>query len=108
MEEEWRRFGFDVPLEIVHSRYRDLVRPVERFLDELDQRWPNDTVTIIIPEVVVGTKSLANLLHGQSALALKLALLDRPGTIVTSVPFLPKPVPAAGADVPQGRSVDNN
>ena len=41
--------------------------------------------------MVVGTKSLANLLHGQSALALKLALIDRPATIVTSVPFLPHP-----------------
>jgi len=93
MEEEWRRFGFEVPLEIVHARYRDLVGPVERFLDEVDQRWRNDTTTIILPEVVFGTRSLANLLHGQSALALKLALIDRPGTVVTSVPFLPNPSP---------------
>ncbi len=91
MEKEWARFGFDVPLEIVHSRYRDLVAPVEAHLDELDRRWDNDTITIIIPEFVVGVHSLANLLHGQSALALKLALLDRPGTVVTSVPFHPLP-----------------
>ncbi len=96
MEAEWKRFGFDVPLEIVYSRYRDLVEPVESYLDELDQRWSDDTTTIIIPEVVVGTKSLANVLHGQSALALKLALLDRPHTVVTSVPFVPA-APAAPA-----------
>jgi amino acid transporter len=89
MQSEWRRFGFDAPLEIVHSRYRDLVAPVEAYLDELDQRWNNDIVTIVIPEFVVGTRSLANLLHGQSALALKLALIDRPNTVVTSVPFHP-------------------
>jgi hypothetical protein len=53
--------------------------------------------TIIIPEVVFGTRSPANLLHGQSALALKLALIDRPGTVVTSVPFLPEPPPEARA-----------
>ena len=93
---EWRRFGFDVNLEIVHSRYRDLVAPVESYLDELDERWKNDTVTIVIPEFVVGTRSLANLLHGQSALALKLALIDRPNTVVTSVPFHPSR-PASGA-----------
>ncbi|MDQ6836771.1 MAG: APC family permease, partial [Actinomycetota bacterium] len=85
MQSEWRRFGFDAPLEIVHSRYRDLVAPVEAYLDELDQRWNNDVITIVIPEFVVGTRSLANLLHGQSALALKLALIDRPNTVVTSV-----------------------
>ncbi len=89
MQAEWKRFGFDVRLEIVHSRYRDLVAPVESYLDELDDRWSNDAVTIVIPEFVVGTRSLANLLHGQSALALKLALIDRPKTVVTSVPFHP-------------------
>ena len=95
MQAEWKRFGFDVPLEIAHSRYRDLVPPVEAYLDDIDARWRNDMVTIVIPEVVVGTRSLANLLHGQSALALKLALLDRPRTVVTSVPFLPEaPAPA--------------
>ncbi|HUR23488.1 MAG TPA: hypothetical protein VMZ73_06420 [Acidimicrobiales bacterium] len=99
MEAEWKRFGFDVPLEIVHSRYRDLVAPVEAFLDDIEERWRIDMVTIVIPEVVVGTKSLANLLHGQSALALKLALLDRPRTVVTSVPFLPEPA-ALEAEAP--------
>ena len=99
MQAEWKRFGFDVQLEIVHSRYRDLVEPVENYLDELDDRWSNDTITIVIPEFVVGTKSLANLLHGQSALALKLALIDRPNTVVTSVPFHPT-LPVAGKPSP--------
>ncbi len=93
MASEWKRFGFDVPLEMAHSRYRDLVAPVETFLDGLDDRWKNDIITIVIPEFVVGTHSLANLLHGQSALALKLALIDRPNTVVTSVPFHPAVAP---------------
>ena len=94
---EWKRFGFDVPLEIIHSRYRDLVAPVESYLDELDQRWHNDTITIIIPEVSRERGAWSNLLHGQSALALKLALLDRADTVVTSVPFVPT-TPATAAD----------
>ena len=103
MQEEWKRFGFDVPLDIVHSRFRDLVAPVEAFLDDLDDRWKNDTITIVIPEFVVGTRSLANLLHGQSALALKLALIDRPNTVVTSVPFHPS-APVAGATLPNSQA----
>jgi len=102
MQSEWRRFGFDAPLEIVHSRYRDLVAPVEAYLDELDQRWKNDVITIVIPEFVVGTRSLANLLHGQSALALKLALIDRPNTVVTSVPFHPAGPSGGPPGSPQG------
>jgi hypothetical protein len=84
---EWAEFGFDVPLEIIDSPYRELVAPVERYLDELDARWDNDRITVVIPEFVVGIKSASNILHGQSALGLKLALLDRPNTVVTSVPF---------------------
>jgi amino acid transporter len=87
VELEWERFGFDVPLDIVDSPYRELVEPVERYLDELDARWEADRVTVVIPEFVVGLRSVANVLHGQSALSLKLALLDRPNTAVLSVPF---------------------
>lgn len=84
---QWEEFGFDVPLEIIDSPYRELVGPVERYLDELDERWAGDRITVVIPEFVVGLRSVANVLHGQSALGLKLALLDRPNTVVTSVPF---------------------
>jgi amino acid transporter len=84
---QWAEFGFDVPLEIIDSPYRELVAPVQRYLDELDARWDNDRITVVIPEFVVGIRSAANILHGQSALGLKLALLGRHNTVVTSVPF---------------------
>ena len=84
---QWQEFGFNVPLEIIDSPYRELIRPVERYLDELDARWSTDRITVVIPEFVVGIRSTANILHGQNALGLKLALLDRPRTVVTSVPF---------------------
>ncbi len=86
LERQWQAFHLDVPLEIVSSPYRELVEPVEEYLDELDARWANDTITVLIPEFVVD-KWYANVLHNQSALALKLALLLRAGTVVTSVPY---------------------
>ncbi len=88
MEKRWEEFSFDVPLEIVHSPYRELVDVVMRHLDEVDGRWDNDTTTVVIPEFVAGRLfSPAQLLHNQSAAALKLALLFRKGTVVTSVPY---------------------
>lgn len=59
---------------------------MKAYLDELDERWDNDTVTVLIPEFVVD-KWYTNILHNQSALALKAALLGRRGTVVTSVPY---------------------
>jgi hypothetical protein len=88
LQRQWEDYRIDVPLEIVHSPYRELVEPVERYLDELDDRWHNDTITVIIPEFVMGKLyDFRNLLHNQSALALKAALLSREGTVVTSVPY---------------------
>jgi amino acid transporter len=83
----WDDFGFDIPLDIIDSPYRELVEPIEHHLDEIDRRYGSDMTTVLIPEFVVGVKRLSNLLHGQSGLALKLALLERPRTVVTSVPF---------------------
>ena len=75
-----------MPLEIVYSPYRELVGPIEQYIDELDDRWNNDTVTVVIPEFVV-SKWYEHLLHNQSALILKGKLLFREGTVVTSVPY---------------------
>ena len=98
MRRQWEAFKLDVPLEIVPSPYRDLVETVEGFLDELDERWHNDTITVLIPEFVVD-RWYENILHNQSALALKLALLDRRGTVVTSVPYhLAPAAPPPSAD----------
>ena len=88
IQRHWRDFRLDIPLEVVPSPYRELTPAVERYLDELDERWNDDTVTIVIPEFVTGRLlSPTQLLHNQSAAALKLALLFRKDTVVTSVPY---------------------
>lgn len=84
--ESWRVFDIEIPLELVHSPYRELTGPVLAFIDELDAQRDNDTITVVIPEFVVDSW-WAHLLHNQSALVLKARLLFRKGTVVTSVPY---------------------
>ena len=86
IETAWRDRKIDIPLEIVHSPYRELTRPILRFIDELDARHDNSIVTVVLPEFVVGSW-WSQLLHNQSALFLKGRLLFRKGTVVTSVPY---------------------
>jgi amino acid transporter len=86
IEGVWERFGIDVPLEILYSPYRELSRPVLRYVDELDAQRDNDVVTVVIPEFVVGSW-WGQLLHNQSALVLKGRLQFRKNTVVTSVPY---------------------
>ncbi|MGH8999177.1 MAG: APC family permease [Acidimicrobiia bacterium] len=99
IEAAWAEHGLDVPLDIVYSPYRELARPILRFLDEVDARWDNDIVTVLIPEFVV-THWWEQLLHNQTALFLKGRLLFREGVVVTSVPYHVR----RGAETVIGRS----
>jgi amino acid transporter len=86
IEKEWTERQIDVPLDIVYSPYRELSPAVLRFIDEIDARWDNDIVTVLIPEFVV-RHWWEQLLHNQTALFLKGRLLFREGVVVTSVPY---------------------
>ena len=86
MKASWRALGTDVPLVIIESPYRSLVGPLLAYIDEVDQQRPDDTITVILPEYIA-RHWWEQLLHNQTALRLKAALLFRPGTVVTSVPY---------------------
>ena len=86
IEKQWSFHKVPEALDIVYSPYRELSRPILRFLDEIDTRWENDVVTVLIPEVVV-RHWWEQLLHNQTALFLKGRLLFRKGVVVTSVPY---------------------
>ncbi|GAA1731328.1 APC family permease [Aeromicrobium alkaliterrae] len=86
LQQEWERRKIDVPLVVLDSPYRELVRPVVRYVKERRRSSPRDVVTVYVPEYVVG-RWWEQLLHNQTALRLKGRLLFVPGVMVTSVPF---------------------
>jgi hypothetical protein len=86
IQNQWAEHHVDIPLEIKLSPYRDLTGPIVEFLDELDETYVNDIVTVILPEFVL-TRWWQQLLHNQSALLLKGRLLFRRNTVVVSVPY---------------------
>lgn len=84
--ERWERYEIPVDLRVIFSPYRELTRPVLRFIDEYDQEFPDDVVTVVLPEFVF-PHWWQELLHNQSALVLKARLRARPHTVVTNVPI---------------------
>jgi hypothetical protein len=86
LEDAWDRNKIDVPLVRVASPYRDLTRPLVDFVKSIRRESEHDVVTVILPEFVV-TRWWEQLLHGQSALLIKLALLRTPGVVLTNVPW---------------------
>jgi amino acid transporter len=83
---EWEKLGIDVPLVIIESPYRALVGPLLKYIDEVDRQTPNTTLTVVLPEFIA-RHFWEHFLHNQTALRIKAALLFRPGTVVTSVPY---------------------
>ncbi len=100
MRQAWKVLGTDIPLVIIESPYRSLVGPLLSYIDEIDSQRPDDTITIILPEFIA-RHWWEQLLHNQTALRIKAALLFRPGTVVTSVPYHLER--AASSDKPDGR-----
>ena len=83
---QWETWGSGVPLVILNSPYRSVVRPITKYLDSVVAEYKNDSITVIIPEIVT-KKSWHALLHGQTGLRLKLALLSRKGIVVSNVRY---------------------
>jgi len=86
IEEQWQRYEIPVELRTVYSPYRELAGPVMKLVDELDEEWPDDVITVIVPEFVLA-HWWEQLLHNQSALVLRARLRLRPNTVVTAVPI---------------------
>jgi amino acid transporter len=83
---QWEDFAIPIELRAIYSPYRELSQPVIDFIDHLDEEWPDDIVTVVVPEFVL-SHWWEQLLHNQSALVLRARLRMRPNTVVTAVPI---------------------
>lgn len=86
MAKRWAEYEDDVELDIVVDPYRNLRGTVHRFVAEVEQRWDDDRITVVIPEFVVH-RWWEHLLHNQAALFLKGSLLFKDNVVVVSVPY---------------------
>ncbi|MCL4370915.1 MAG: amino acid permease, partial [Chloroflexi bacterium] len=86
LRREWTEVAGDLPLVIIESPYRLLLPPLLAYVDALRETHPDDTLVVVLPEFVPRFW-WDNLLHNQTALRLKAALLYRPGVVVASYPY---------------------
>jgi amino acid transporter len=98
LQRTWAEMGINVPLLVVDSPYRELVRPALEYVNSLHPS-PRHSVTVIIPEFVVEHR-WENFLHNRNAHRLKAALMGVPWVVVISIPFH---IAAAEADEGHGR-----
>ncbi|HET7686947.1 MAG TPA: APC family permease [Candidatus Limnocylindria bacterium] len=84
--EDWDGRRIDVPLKVLYSPYREIIRPIVDYARSIRDANPRGVVAVYIPEYVVG-RWWEQLLHNQTALRLKTRLLFTQGVMVISVPY---------------------
>ena len=86
LKDKWERWGAGVQLVVLPSPYRELTRPLLRYINRIRRENSNDMITVVLPEFIPA-KWWQHVLHNQSSLLLKGSLLFKKGVIVTSVPY---------------------
>ena len=86
LRDKWERWGTGVNLVVLPSPYRELTRPLLKYIKRIERQQHDDVITVVLPEFIPA-KWWQHILHNQSSLLLKGALLFRQGVIVTSVPY---------------------
>jgi len=86
LRRDWIVWGGRVTLIVLPSPYRSLMEPLLEYIEQAAAEQSNDYVTVILPEFVPA-RWWQHLLHNQTSLLIKGALLFRPNIVVTSVPF---------------------
>src|SRR4029078_1455638 len=86
LRDKWERWGAGVKLVVLPSPYRELTRPLLKYIKRLEKQRHDDVITVVLPEFIPA-KWWQHILHNQSSLLLKGALLFKQGVTVTSVPY---------------------
>jgi hypothetical protein len=85
--EDWQKYLSEderPQLNIIEPSRRSFLRSLLDYINTIQQQYPGDTLTVILPEPVESSL-VGRLLHNPRVLQLKIALFFRPEIVVTNV-----------------------
>ncbi len=86
LEERWHEKIPDIPLIIIESPHRNWMGPLLKYIEATRAQHPSAPITIVIPEFVA-RHWWEHFLHSQSALRLRMALLQKRNVVVVEIPY---------------------
>ncbi len=86
VEMKWAQWGCGVPLIVIPSPYRSILRALLSYVEEQLEKDPECWITVVLPEILPA-HWWQNILHNQRALLLKGAPLFKDRVVLTDVPF---------------------
>jgi amino acid transporter len=87
MAVDWEMWDIGIPLVVIPSPYRSVLRPLVEYVENLRLVMPGELVTVVVPEIVP-KRWWEHLLHNKTAFYIRTAFLFKPNVVVTSVPLL--------------------
>lgn len=87
VQERWERWEPEIPLVVIESPYRTIIRPLVWYVRTLSGPHGTDLVTIVLPQFVC-VRWWHDLLHNHMALLIRQAFLFDRNKVVVEVPFL--------------------
>lgn len=86
--DSWKEYGMQVPIVVRRSPYRNLIGPLVKFIESEEFTvTPGDTITVIMPQLVV-KKWWENVLHNQTSLFIRSTLLKRRNIALVTLPYI--------------------
>lgn len=87
VKRKWEMWGEGVRMVLLSSPYRLFLEPLLGYISEIsNQRQPNETITIIVPEFVSNNRITATL-HTNTADLLRSQLKRQHGVVIINVPY---------------------
>lgn len=86
MKAEWQKWAGEIPFVVLKSPYRSVISPLLEYIDDVEQTTHDEMITVVIPEFVTA-KWWHQVLHNQTALLIRAALMFRRRKVVTSVRY---------------------
>jgi hypothetical protein len=83
----WEEWDIGVPLVVLPSPYRSVLRPLVDYVESLRMVSPGELVTVVVPEVVP-RRWWEHFLHNKTALYIRTAFMFKPNVVVVAVPYL--------------------
>jgi amino acid transporter len=84
---EWDAWDIGIPLEVLKSPYRSVLRPLKEYVLGLRRSSPGELVTVVVPEIVP-KHWWEHALHNKTALYIRTTFLFKPNVVVVAVPYL--------------------
>ena len=86
MVERWKKWTPQIPLVVLESPFRSLIRPLPKYIHTVERITHDDMITVIIPEFVP-RKWWHHFLHNQTAFFIRAALIFERKIVVTSIRY---------------------